>query len=103
MECGASGKIEKSEKIKSSGKWGRAERREKSVFCIREDKENVLEDKKKLFCKRAEKRLPAARVGAKETGAERVSFGRQEGYRFDNMLMPFLRKAFSQKKGGRTQ
>lgn len=103
MECGASGKIEKSEKIKSSGKWGRAERREKSVFCIREDKENVLEDKKKLFCKRAEKRLPAARVGAKETGAERVSFGRQEGYQFDNMLMPFLRKAFSQKKGGRTQ
>ena len=72
-------------------------------FCIREDKKNVLEDKKKLFCKRAEKRLPATWVGTKETGAERVSFGRQEGYRFDNMLMPFLRKAFSQKKGGRTQ
>ena len=72
-------------------------------FCIRDDKKNVLEDKKKLFCKRAEKRLPATWVGTKETGAERVSFGRKDGYRFDNMLMPFLRKAFSQKKGGRTQ
>ncbi len=95
MECGAREKIEKSEKIKSSGKSGRAERREKSDFCIREDKKNVLEDKKKLFCKRAEKRLPAARVRTKETGNERVSFGQKDGYRFDNMLMPFLRKAFS--------
>ena len=71
MECGAREKIEKSEKIKSSGKSGRAERRDKSGFCIREDK-------KKLFCKKSRK--AAARCsGTDERNGKRESFFRAEG------------------------
>ena len=100
MECKASGKIEKSEKIKSSGNSGRAERREKSGFCIREEKKNVLEDKKKLFCKRAEKRLPATWVGTKETGAERVFSGGRTVIDSTICLCLFCGKHFRKRRAG---